>query len=237
MDINIFWMFCLGICMGFGLLGVPTSVLYSPILISVYGAWVANGFIVVSEFCSYIFGACYYERNISMKEDRKIVPLSFLGACIAAYFGKYISTEIAEKIVAIVVLISSFLYFDSKYTRKLSHMGWFFGIIGGMSSYLVNVSSPLFNIYFLSFHKSKQSFLGTRNLFYTALDLLKIVLYIWLLGNIDWTTLKVAAIAVPGMFVGFFAGREILKHVNKAIFEKFIIGTSILIALKLLFFN
>jgi hypothetical protein len=222
--------------MGLGLLGIPTSVVYSPILISFYGTWLSNGVIALSELCAYIFGTGYFRKDIVVKEDKNVVPLSFIGVACAAYFGRYISAYWAEKFVAVVVLFSSFLYFNAKYSEKLSKMGWFFGIIGGFSSYLVNVSSPLFNIYFLSFHKSKQSFLGTRNLFYTALDFLKVVLYFIILKNIGWDTIRVVALTIPGMLFGFFGGRLVLKHIDKAIFERFIVIASILIALKLLFF-
>ncbi|MBC2855684.1 MAG: sulfite exporter TauE/SafE family protein [Cetobacterium sp.] len=225
----------MGIGIGFSVMGMSTSILYSPLMAIFYGARLANGIMFIPFFFANLYVAYKHRNNYNKTIVLKILPFAFLGMGLAAYFGKDISDEMFDKVFAILIIFVSIFFFTKKYSSKLKKFGWFFGVLGGASSYLANVAGPVFNIFLLSFNPEEKNFIGTRAFIYIYFNMVKLFLYIYIFKNINFFTISRALIAIPMIFVGIFLAKLLLKHIDKDVFDKIVIFTSLLIALKMLF--
>lgn len=225
----------MGIGIGFSVMGMSTAILYSPLMAVFYGARLANGIMFIPFFFANLYEAYKHRNSYNKTIVLKILPFSFLGMALAAYFAKDISDKIFDKLFAVLIILVSIFFFTKKYSSKLKNFGCLFGILGGASSYLANVAGPVFNIFLLSFNPDEKNFIGTRAFIYLYFNMAKLFLYIYLFKNINFFTISRALIAIPMIFVGIFLAKILLKHINKELFDKIVICTSLVIALKMLF--
>lgn len=227
-------LFC-GIGMGFNLMGMSTAIFCSPLLIAFYGSHSGNAIMFIPFFISNLFISYQYRQKFNKKLVLKILPFAILGLIIASIIANHITEDIFRKIIAIIIIFASVLFFLKRYTEKLTHLGWAFGIFAAMSSYLSNIAGPILNVYFLSFNEGEDSFIATRSIFFSIFNIFKLGLYIFVFKNINMFTVTRAAISIPTIFLGVFLAKIILKHISQNTFSKIIVSLSILVALKLLF--
>ena len=229
----IILLFC-GIGMGFNLMGMSTAILFSPILIAFYGSHYGNAIMFIPFFISNIFVSYKYRDKFDKKLVFKVLPFALLGLVIASIIANYITEDIFKKVIAIIIFFASIIFFLKKYTEKLTHLGWLFGIFAAMSSYLSNIAGPILNVYFLSFKEGKDSFIGTRSIFFSIFNIFKLALYIFVFKNIDSFSIIRGAISLPTILLGVFLAKTILNHISQETFSRIIVLISLLVAFKLL---
>ncbi|MDX8335821.1 sulfite exporter TauE/SafE family protein [Candidatus Cetobacterium colombiensis] len=235
MDIwEILFMLIVGIGMGFSLMGMSTAILFSPIIVSIYGSKLGNGIMFVPFLVADLYVSYLYRKSYDKKIVLKLIPFSVLGMIIASIFANSISEDIFRKIIATIIIFASIIFFLKKYENKLTKLSWIFGIFGGASSYLANVSGPIFNIYLLSYKQDKDNFIGTRAIFFTAINIIKLFMYIFIFKNINTFTISRGAIAIPTIFLGVFLAKKLLKIMSQQKFNTTIILLGLIVALKML---
>ncbi|MCQ8211983.1 sulfite exporter TauE/SafE family protein [Cetobacterium somerae] len=231
---EILLMLTAGIGMGFSLMGMSTAIVFSPILISIYGSKLGNGIMFIPFLIADLYVSYLYRKNYDKKIVLKLIPFSVVGMIIASIFATYISEYIFRKIIAIIIILASILFFLKKYEDKLTKLSWVFGIFGGASSYLANVSGPIFNIYLLSYKQNKEDFIGTRAIFFTVINIIKLFMYIFIFKNINSFTISRGVVAIPTIFLGVFLAKKLLKIINQKTFNTIIVFLGLIVAIKML---
>lgn len=234
--LEILGMIGLGIGCGLSKLGIPTGLIFSPILASIYGGKASAGIIIIPVLVSDLTVMYIYRKNADKKVILKILPLTFLGIIVAVIFGKYISDEIFKQSMGIIILVTGIITLMKNFKIDFSKLSILFGFLGGFASFIGNVSGPLMSIYLLNIEMDISKFYGTRTWFYFILNLIKAILYATVLKNIHFETFKLTSVAIPFVFVGVFTGKYFVEKMNQKLFEKFIVILSIISGLKLLFF-
>lgn len=232
--LEILLMLAVGIGIGFSLMGMSTSVLFSPIIVSIYGSRLGNGIMFIPFLIADFYVSYLYRKNFDKKIVLKLLPFSVTGMIVASIFANSISEEIFRKIIAIIIVFASILFFLKKYEDKLSKLSWLFGVFGGASSYLANVSGPIFNVYLLSYKQRETDFIGTRAIFFTTLNIFKFFMYLFIFKNINTFTLIRGSIAIPTIFLGVFLAKQLLKRMDQKIFSLIIVLLGLIVAIKML---
>lgn len=226
-----------GIGMGFNLMGMSTAIIFSPILIDFYGSRYGNAIMFLPFFVSNFIVSYKYRHSFNKKLVLKVLPFALIGLFIASLIADHITPEVFKKVIALIIIFSSIVFLMKKYTEKLTRLGWLFGILAAMSSYLSNIAGPILNVYFLSFNEGKDSFIATRSVFFSIFNIFKILLYIFIFKNINSFTMERAAISIPAVLIGVFFARLILKRISQRTFTLIIIFISLIVAFQILFFQ
>lgn len=108
-----------------------------------------------------------------------------------------------------------------------------YGTLGGFTTMVANAAGPVMSMYFLLARLPMTAFLGTSAFFYLMVNLTKLPFSLGL-GIITADMLPMLAVLVPGVAVGAFLGRRIVKRINQKLFENLVIGFTIIGALNLL---
>ena len=224
----------MGIGMGFSLMGVSTSVLFSPIIIAIYGSKLGNGILFFPFFLADMIVAWKRRKDFDRKIVLKLIPTSLLGMGLAALCAHYISEQIFRNIIAFSIFISSILFFMKRYETYLTSLGWFFGILGGASSYLANVSGPIFNVYLLSFKQEESQFISTRAVFFAALSIIKFFMYFMVFKNINTYTISRGLTAIPFIIIGIFMAKFLFSKISHDTFNKIVVLLGLAAAFNLL---
>lgn len=233
-SIEIFGMIILGLGAGFSKLGIPTALVFSPLLASLYGGKTSAGIIIIPVVISDLTMLYLYRKELDLKILKKILPMTILGIMVAVVFGNNISDEFFKKSMGVIILTIGILTLLKSLNVNFSKLSYIFGFLGGFSSFIGNVSGPLMSIYLLNINLDKEKFYGTRTWFYFIVNFSKLVLYFFFLKNINLFTLSRGACAIPTVFIGIFVGRFIVGKMNQNVFEKFIVIVSIISGLNLL---
>ena len=232
--IEIFGMIILGLGSGFSKLGLPTALVFSPLLASLYGGKTSAGIIIIPVVISDLTMLYIYGKELDLKILKKILPMTILGIIVAVVFGNNISDEFFKKSMGIIILIIGLLTLLKSLNVNFSKLSFLFGFLGGFSSFIGNVSGPLMSIYLLNINLDKEKFYGTRTWFYFIVNFSKLILYFFFLKNINFFTLSRGVVAIPTVFIGIFLGKYIVGKMNQNVFEKFIVIVSIISGLNLL---
>lgn len=232
--VEIFGMLLLGIGAGFSKLGIPSALVFSPLLASIYGGKTSAGIIILPVFFSDLTMLCLYRKKLDWETLKKILPMTLLGIIVAVFFGNNISDVLFKKSMGVIILAIGILTLLKSLHVNFSKLSFIFGFLGGFSSFIGNVSGPLMSIYLLNINLDKDKFYGTRTWFYFIVNFSKLVLYFFFLKNINLFTLSRGVCSIPTVFVGVFVGRYIVGKMNQNVFEKFIVIVSIISGLNLL---
>ncbi|MCD7979938.1 MAG: sulfite exporter TauE/SafE family protein [Fusobacterium sp.] len=99
--IEIFGMIVLGLGAGFSKLGLPTALVFSPLLASLYGGKTSAGIIIIPVVISDFTMLYLYGKDLELKTLKKILPMTILGIIVAVIFGNNISDEFFKKSMGI----------------------------------------------------------------------------------------------------------------------------------------
>ena len=90
---EILFMLIIGVGMGFSLMGMSTSILFSPILVSIYGSRLGNGIMFIPFLIADLYVSYMYRNNYDKKIVLKLIPFSVIGMTVASIFANSISEE------------------------------------------------------------------------------------------------------------------------------------------------
>lgn len=108
------------------------------------------------------------------------------------------------------------------------------GLLGGFATMLANAAGPVIQLYLLARKVPKMELIGIGARFFLLINLLKVPLNARL-ALITQDSLLENARLLPGVVVGIFGGRWLIRHVPQAAFEWMIVVFSVLAGLRLLF--
>ena len=148
-----------------------------------------------------------------------LLPAAIIGMTIASFLMGSLSTD-ALKIIIGVIAVSFCMkqwFFSALSQSKPGRIaGYFWGFIAGFTSMQIHAGGLPSSIYLLAQKMDKMRLMGTNALFFTVLNLLKLIPYS-LLGQFDKTNLITSLILMPLAPIGVLLGYQLLKIVKESI--------------------
>lgn len=195
-----------------------------------------------------MFSLYHYRHNFDRRIIRLMVPSATVGIIIGGvFFGTFSQNERVLKL-GIGVLAVLFVVFELFRTQIFDRLGekrpstltgFLFSGLAGFTSTLAHAGGPPATIYLLPQKLSRQVFVGTSVVFFTAVNLLKLIPYSYLgllkVGNLT-TILILSPLAYLGVQLGVYLnGRFTDKWFNRLIYLlllltgiQLILGTNLL---------
>lgn len=108
-----------------------------------------------------------------------------------------------------------------------------YGVLGGFTTMVANAGGPVMSLYLLSAGFRKLGFLGTSAWFFLIVNISKVPLSVGL-GLISARSLLLDALLVLFVLPGAVVGKLCADRINQTVFERLVIGATILGGLQLL---
>jgi uncharacterized protein len=243
-DFSLLQWFLLFLCamlIGMSKTGVPGVAMFVvPTFAIIFGGKSSTGILLPILMMADWFAVGYYHRHARWKYLWRLFPWAFLGIGIALWIGEIINDVWFKNIIAILIFIciGLMLWKDRQKNNINFPDSWWFaasmGILGGFATMIGNVAGPIFAIYLLAMHLPKNNFIGTTAWFFLIINLSKFPLHIFIWKTIEWQTLKLDLILLPGIAFGAFSGIWLVKKIPDQIYRTFIIIVTAISALLLL---
>ncbi len=217
---------------GIAMLSVPLmSLVVSPILAA---AITLPLLLIMDAFSVYI-----WRRDAAWNHFWALIPGAILGIGVGAASAKYVSEDLIRLIVG-VISVSFFIYYywpKSKTdadTRANRRTGFFWGSFAGFTSYIAHAGSTPYHVYIIPKQLPKQAFAATAAWFFAAVNLIKLPAFI-ATGQLNMVVFYQALLFVPLVPVGVYLGYWLNSRVNHIWFYRIILGSILLIGLKLIY--
>ncbi|MFE4453997.1 sulfite exporter TauE/SafE family protein [Streptomyces sp. NPDC056796] len=108
-----------------------------------------------------------------------------------------------------------------------------YGVLGGFTTMVANAGGPVMSLYLLSAGFRKLGFLGTSAWFFLIVNTSKVPFSVGL-GLIDAQSLLLDAALVLFVLPGAYLGRACVGRINQKVFDRIVIGATVLGGLQLL---
>ncbi|MEV8565086.1 sulfite exporter TauE/SafE family protein [Streptomyces sp. NPDC051322] len=108
-----------------------------------------------------------------------------------------------------------------------------YGVLGGFTTMVANAGGPVMSLYLISAGFRKLGFLGTSAWFFLIVNTAKVPFSVGL-GLIDAKSLLLDAALVGFVVPGAYIGRRCASRINQRLFERLVIGATVLGGLQLL---
>jgi uncharacterized membrane protein YfcA len=170
----------------------------------------------------------------------KLLAPALVGLGLGWWLLGVIDDRLARKVIGGCVLFMVALQIFRKMRPVLfSHLGESpafgagAGVLGGFATMLANAAGPVIQLYLLGRKIPKMELIGIGARFFLLINILKVPMNARL-ALITPDSLLENAKLLPGVVVGIFGGRWLIRHVPQAAFEWMIVGFATLAALRLL---
>ncbi|WP_406423544.1 sulfite exporter TauE/SafE family protein [Streptomyces sp. NBC_00842] len=108
-----------------------------------------------------------------------------------------------------------------------------YGVLGGFTTMVANAGGPVMSLYLLSAGFRKLGFLGTSAWFFLIVNTSKVPFSVGL-GLIDAQSLLLDAAMLLFVVPGAYIGRKCVDRINEKLFERLVLGATVLGGLQLL---
>ncbi|RMF78568.1 MAG: sulfite exporter TauE/SafE family protein [Chloroflexi bacterium] len=184
----------------------------------------------------------YYYRSFDRDSIRVMLPGALVGIVLGSVFFGYLSDNERILEVGIGVLALLFVVYQTiqvLFSTSLERLkmpntaGVLLGSVAGFSSTVAHAGGPPSVIYLLPQHFSREIFVGTTVVFFTIVNLIKLVPY-GMLGLLSVGNLTIVVILAPlcllGVRLGIFANR----HFNDVWFTRIVYALLFLTGIQLI---
>lgn len=199
---------------GLGVLAVPLMSLIVPPLRA--AAILLPLLVVMDGFTVWHYRKSWDKRNLLI-----LLPAAILGIVLGSLFFKDLSDAHIRIMVGILAVLFVMNYFIKPGT-KVHHnskvfSGFFWGTVAGFTSFGVHAGGPPVNMYLLPQRLPKSIFVGTTVVFFTIVNLLKILPYA-LLGQFKPETLLTSLVLAPLAPLGVWLGVKLHHRIREQLF-------------------
>ena len=163
-----------------------------------------------------------YRREFDLSTLKLMIPFAAIGIIIGSFTFSYFSEELLKFIIGLMGFIFAGHYFFLKKNKKAKSQknfikGGICSTIAGFTSFCVHAGGTPVSIYMLPLRMKKEIYVGTRIIFFTFVNLIKLPLYINLsMTNFD--TFKQSAMLFPVAFLGILIGYRLIKIISENLF-------------------
>jgi len=213
--------FCIGLSKGgmpaIGMVAVPLASLTTSPLVSII--LLLPIFIITD-----LVGILLYYKVYSKANLRILIPAALFGIILGWVTVVWINDQLLGLGIGITGLVFCFynwMPFNKKVdvVQPVIWKGMMSGIISGFTSFICHAGAPPYQLYILPQKLEKMVYIGTTTLFFSSVNLMKIVPYYYLQDSlyIDFTILIWTG---PVALVGCLLGTYLVRRIDAMIFFK-----------------
>lgn len=214
---------------GLGLIAVPLMAFAIP---PMQAAAIMLPILCLMDFFSMLkFRAHGDRKNLSI-----LLPAALVGIGIGTITFHYLSDAQIKLMIGLVALgfVANHLRQRSSAAKSASIIrGSFWGVIAGFTSFGVHAGGAPMNIYLLPQRLPKSVYVGTTVIFFTAVNYVKLIPYLWL-GQFNYSTLMTALVLAPLAPLGVYIGGLLHHRIDDRWFYRICYGLLALAGIKLL---
>ena len=180
-----------------------------------------------------------YRKEFDLGTLKLIVPFAALGIVIGSFTFSYFSEDLLKFIIGLMGFLFAghyFLFKKNKEAKSEKNLikGGICSTIAGFTSFCVHAGGTPTSIYLLPFRMRKEIYVGTRIIFFTFVNLIKLPLYINLsMTNLE--TFKQSVILFPVALLGILIGYKLLKIIEEKLFYNILYALIFVTSTKLLY--
>ncbi|MFT4834646.1 MAG: putative membrane protein YfcA [Flavobacteriaceae bacterium] len=211
-----------------------------PLLAVLFGGRLSSGIMLPILCIADVFAVIYYHRHANWSHLMKLFPWAALGVIAGTVIGDSIDDEFFRLIMAIVIFLSLgvMVWQEQKSSVDVPHSIWFaiiLGILGGFTSMVGNLAGSVMALYLLSMRFPKNQYIGTTAWFFMILNWFKIPFHVFVWKTITLDSFLLDLTTIPLVGLGAFLGITIVKKIPELYYRWFIIATTALAALVMIF--
>jgi hypothetical protein len=178
--------------------------------------------LIFSDFIS----AYKFRKEFDLNTLKLMVPFAAIGAIIGASTFSYFSESYLKFILGVMGFVFAFHYFFlKKDADKPVAANYFKGAIcssvAGFTSFCAHSGGTPTSIYLLPLRLKKEIYVGTRIIFFTCINLVKLPFYLYL-SMVNTSSFTQSLILLPLSVFGIFVGYKLLKIIEESLFYKVI---------------
>lgn len=209
-----------------GLKGV--DMLSVTLMAFVFGSKSSTGIVLPLLCMSDISAVTYYHRHAQWKHFWKLTPWMVVGILMGVYLGKDMNEALFRKIMAIIILVTIviMILFEYRKSKRVPTNPIFVittGISAGFTTMLGNLAGAFSNLYFLAMRMEKNDFIGTAAWIFLFMNLFKLPFQVFFWKNVTLQSLKIDAVLIPTLALGFVIGIRIVGIIREEHYRKLII--------------
>ena len=163
-----------------------------------------------------------YRKEFDIETLKLIVPFAAIGIFIGSITFSYFSEELLKFIIGFMGFLFAGHYFFFKKNKEAKSVknflkGGICSTVAGFTSFSVHAGGTPTSIYLLPLRMKKEIYVGTRIIFFTFVNLIKLPLYINL-SMMNFETFKQSLVLFPVAVIGILIGYQILKIIEEKLF-------------------
>ena len=187
-----------------------------------------------------LFAVAMYRRHANWRALLRLAPAVVLGLVLGAVFLAVADDAWVKRTIGVILLavIAITLFrrrlstpVEDRRPHRIAAVGY--GTVGGFTTMVANAAGPVMSMYFLAARFPVKEFLGTAAWFFAIVNVAKLPFSIGL-GLITVPSLLLDLVLVPIVIGGALAGRWLAGRLRQEIFERLVIGFTVVGALYLL---
>lgn len=229
--------FCIGLSKA-GFSGV--SMVSVVLLADLYGARESVGLALPLLIAADLMAYPAFRAHGSWKPVWRLLGPALVGLLAGWWMLGWIDNAMARRVIGGCVLLMVALQIargraPQVFDRWVESRGFgaSAGVFGGFATMLANAAGPVIQLYLMARRVPKMELIGIGARFFLLINLLKVPLNARL-ALITPDSLWENARLLPGVVLGIFGGRWLIRHVPQAAFEWMIVGFAILAGFRLL---
>jgi len=180
-----------------------------------------------------------YRKEFDLETLKLLIPFAAVGIFIGSLSFSYFSEELLKFIIGLMGFLFAGHYFFIKKNKEVKSeknflKGGICSIIAGFTSFSVHAGGTPTSVYLLPLRMKKEIYVGTRIIFFTFVNLIKLPLYINL-SMMNFETFKQSLILFPVALIGILIGYQLLKIIEEKLFYNILYALIFVTSSKLIF--
>ena len=236
----LFWVLCtIAVLMtgvskgGLGIAGGLSVPILALIMSPVQAAAIMLPILIVMDWV----GVWAYRRDWDRKNMAIILPAGILGIAIGWITFKYLNENMIRIIlgaIAVSFVLHAIFKPQAAPTQPSAIKGWFWSSLSGLTSFIAHSGGPPLSVYMLPQRLPKAVHVGTTVIYFTAINLVKVIPYL-ALGLFNMPNITTSIVLAPLGAVGILIGIWVQKKLPTLWFFRVSYAALALTGLKLLY--
>jgi uncharacterized protein len=230
--------FCIGLSKA-GFSGISMVSVF--LLADLYGAKASVGLALPLLIAADLMAYPAFMKHGSWRPVWKLLGPALVGLGAGWWMLGWIDDALARRVIGGCVLLMVVLQVSRRWNphvfdRSVESRGFGLGagVLGGFATMLANAAGPVIQLYLMARKVPKMELIGIGARFFLLINVLKVPLNARL-ALITSDSLLENARLLPGVVLGIFGGKWLIRHVPQAAFEWMIVMFSTIAGIRLLF--
>jgi uncharacterized membrane protein YfcA len=187
-----------------------------------------------------IFAVVSFRQYARWPTICQLLPPALVGIAVGYLLMARISDERFRAVIGWAVLVMILLQIGRRrlgarfeQVPQARWFAWLMGMWTGVNTMVANAAGPVATLYLLALKMRKFEFVGTIAWLFLIINVVKVPFSAHL-GFINFESLKLNALLLPAVAVGFLLGRCFVQRISQSMFEAFLLAMAAVASLRLI---